>query len=478
MVSAGFLGVCVAACAFGQDAPVDPGYGADRPAAETIAHIENVNAEPSGLFCGAAYGRHPKTPMPDPRGMYPVSHGSTEGLRFWQWPNPRDLYPAIEQAIVLVPLLSPDPLHPLSDAFNAIRKSITDPVSFVFDPAAAWTYQHATKVVDGSPHAKSILWEAISSRLTLWHDQGDYGQVICVLQNNVGIGTPLEPYLGPSVGDPTAINNVLVSPHLTTNLYWQQSFNQNTVRLRVGKISDSGFFDRNLVAYDPMSQFMSLDFNQSITNPFPPRGFGGVLSADLSRNFTLRAGTLNSASTGSTSGFDGLAWNHLFTIVEGDLRVFPTIGGQQREGHIRLMGWHNSAPMGINQETIGGPGVTLNIDQSMADHVSAFMRVGWGQQDVTVSNFAVSAGFSIVQPFGIKSSHTGIAIEYAKITQNGRDAASLNNASPGEHYMLEWYWLTHVSNSVNTGPVIQVVRDRGAGIDTSIIWGWRTTIGF
>jgi hypothetical protein len=44
--------------------------------------------------------------------------------------------------------------------------------------------------------------------------------------------------------------------------------------------------------------------------------------------------------------------------------------------------------------------------------------------------------------------------------------------------MLEWYWRIRATESTNTGPVIQVVRDPGAGIDTSIIWGWRTTISF
>jgi hypothetical protein len=455
----GVLGAGLAVGAFGQDGPGHPGFGADGSAAEAIEHIKDVQSKPSGIF-------------------FDYDEGVEAGVDERRMPSPRGLYPVVDHPVVLAPLFSSDPAQPLADAFNAIRKSITDPVSLDFNPAAAWTYQHATKVVDGSPHAKSILWEAISSTLTLWHYEADYGQVVCVLQNNVGMGTPLEPFLGPGVGDPTVINNVLVSSHLTTNLYWQQSFGQDSVRLRVGKISDSGFFDRNAAAYDPLSQFMSLDFNQSITNPFPPRGFGGVLSADFSKNFTVRAGTLNSASTGATSGFDGLAWNHLFTIVEGDLRIFPTIGGRQREGHIRLMGWYNSIPNSFGTGTLGGPGVTLNIDQAIADHATAFMRVGWGQQDVTVSNFAISAGFGVSEPFGLKSCQTGIGIEYAKISQHGRDSIGLLNAGPGEHSMLEWYWRVRMSESTDTGPVIQVVRDPRAGIDTSVIWGWRTTIGF
>ncbi|MBT7351306.1 MAG: hypothetical protein HN811_02495, partial [Phycisphaerae bacterium] len=326
-------------------------------------------------------------------------------------------------------------------------------------------------------HAKSILWEAVSMGLTLWHKDGDYGQVIFVLQNNVGVGTPLQPYMGSGVGDPSVVNNILVGPDLTTNLYWQQSFNQDTIRLRVGKISGTAYFDRNAVAYDPISGFMALDFNQSLTDPFPSRGFGGVLSVDFGDDFTLRGGTMNSASTGATKGFDGLGWAHLLTMLEGDQRIYPEIGGKIREGHLRLMAWYNAIPNPMGAGNIGGMGLTFNMDQAIADHATAFVRAGWGQNDVTVSNFAVSAGLAMTEPFGLKSCQTGIALEYAKITALGRQSANLA-ISPGEHYMLEWYWRVQMTKSTHTGPVIQVVRDVEAGISGSVILGWRTTIMF
>ena len=445
--------------ALGQDGPTTPGFGASGGAAEAVAHREDVYARSCGLF-------------------FDYVEGQQTAVDERRIPSGKGIYPVVDHPVVLTPLFKSDPGQFLADAFADIRKKITDPVSFRFEPMAAWTYQHATKVVDGSPHAKSLLWAAVASSLTLWHHEGDYGQVICVLQNNVGVGTPLEPYLGPVVGDPMIVNNILVSPDLTTDLYWQQSFGHDTVRWRIGKLSDTGFFDRNAAAYDPISQFMSLDFNQSLTNPFPSRGFGTVLSTDLGDNFTLRAGTLNSESAGTTSGFDGLALNHLFTIVEGDLRIFPEINGRQREGHIRLMGWYNSIDNPNGNGAIGGTGLTLNMDQAIADHATAFLRVGWGQQDVTPSSFAVSAGFGMSHPFGLESCQTGIAIEYAKLTQMGRDAAGLITVPPGEHYMLEWYWRVRLTDSTDSGPVIQVVRDPGAGIDTSVIWGWRTTVNF
>jgi len=466
-----------------------PGLGANDPAADAVERAKEMADPPSGFLVSGE-----------------KSARSTDSNRRMRFPNPVGKFPVVDHQITLEPLFESDPAAPLADLSAMLRKQLTDPISLTWEPMAAWTYQHATKVKDGAPHAKSLLWQAISSTWTLWQDHGNYGQISCLLQNNVGVGTPLEPYMGPGVGNPTIVNNILVGPGASVQLYWQQSFFDGSLRWRIGKISDASFFDRNAVAYDPITGFMSLDFNQSLTNPFPSRGFGTVLSTDLSENMTVRAGTLNSASHGDTSGFDGLSWAHLFTICELDIRVFPEINGKQREGHLRFMGWYNAIANPLGDGNTGGPGVTFNMDQAITDVATVFCRVGWGSQDVTVSNFAVSCGIAVTHPFGLKDSQTGIALEYAHITPYGRAAAgfyqgSMEKAVPmgifglgnlwalgststlqpmpgGEQMMLEWYWRVRATESINTGPVIQVVRDPGVGIDTSVIWGWRTTISF
>ncbi len=442
-----------------------PGMGADDPAYVAEERAHRMVDPPGGLL------------MQD----YQMEKLGISSQRF---PSPTGRFPVVDHPVHLDPLFTADPGAPIGDVITELRKKISDPLSLSWEPMATWTYQHASKVRPGAPHAKSLLWTAVVSTWTLWQDHGDYGQISCLLQNNVGVGTPLEPYMGPGVGNPTIVNNILVGPGASVQLYWQQSFLEDKVRWRIGKISDASFFDRNAVAYDPVSGFMALDFNQSLTNPFPSRGAGMTLSTDLGDNATIRAGTLNSESAGDTSGFDGLALSHLFTICELDLRMFPEINGRQREGHLRFMGWYNAIENPLGEGNIGAPGVTFNMDQAVADHATVFARVGWGSQDVTVSNFAVSCGFAVSHPFGLRSSATGIAFEYAKITPYGRASAGIfepGTSTPlpgGEQLMLEWYWRVRATKSTDTGPVIQVVRDPGVGIDTSVIWGWRTSVSF
>jgi len=464
-----------------------PGMGANDSAYDAEQRLKRMTDPPGGLLMQS----------------WEMEKLGISGNRF---PNPAGRFPVVDHPVHLEALFDTDPAQPIADVIGELRKKISDPLSLTWQPMAAWTYQHSTKVKPGAPHAKSLLWQAVASTWTLWQNHGDYGQISCLLQNNVGVGTPLEPYMGPSVGNPTIVNNILVGPGASVQLYWQQSFFEDKVRWRIGKISDASFFDANAVAYDPITGFMALDFNQSLTNPFPSRGAGMTLSTDFGDNMTVRAGTLNSASAGDTIGFDGLAWAHLFTICELDIRIFPEIGGTQREGHLRFMGWYNAIENPLGNGNIGGPGVTFNMDQAIADHATVFCRVGWGSQDVTVSNFAVSCGIGISHPFGLESCQTGIAFEYAHITPYGRAAAGFyepgappNTALPGgiygvgylgalgaagdpmpggEQLMLEWYWRVRATESTDTGPVIQVVRDPGVGIDTAVIWGWRTSISF
>ncbi len=442
-----------------------PGHGADEMTSESLKNLDAMKAKPYGLLTN-------------------TSEMSRRNLDI-RMPTPRGLFPVVDHPAILDPLfpnLEVD--KPIADAMAAIRKSITDPISLTFEPMAAWTFQHSPKTAGGGPGmTKSVLWEAIASVLMLWQDQGNCGHVVCVLQNNVGVGKPLLPFMGPAVGNPGNVNNVLVSQHLTVDLYWQQSILNNRLRVRVGKIKETSFFDRNTVAYDPIHGFMAENFNQSLTNPFPSRGFGGVVSYDIEDNVTIRGSTMNSASNGYSSGFDGLALNHLFSIAEADIRIFPELWGDKRQGHLRFMGWYNSIPNPNGAGAIGGWGGTFNMDLAVSEQATVFCRIGCGENDVTPANFACSTGLHVTQPFGIKSSETGIAFEYMQVTESGRvgtnEYFNVPSVAPaGDQYMMEWFWRVHLTKHSDTGPVIQVVRDTSAGVNTTVIYGWRTSISF
>jgi hypothetical protein len=388
-------------------------------------------------------------------------------------PSPYDFITPNPNAILSMPFLT----APLDGAVKAIR-ALSDDLGVTFEPGAAMTWQHATKVVDGAPHGKGLVWYGAAGRLRLWHDTDGIGEVVYNLQGNAGVGSPFKPIMGQAVGNPLANNNIIISANFGLYmLYWQQAMLDGRLRMRVGKMEFQAFFDRNAIAYDPIGGFLAQNFNQSSAIPFPDYGFGGVAGWDFTKDLTLRGGVQNSSSIGITPGFDGMSSSNLFALAELDYRVWIPIGTEyQREGHRRFIVWHS----GIDDWRIGsghidGWGMEFNMDQAITDQIVVFCRVGWGQDDVSPMSVSISAGFAVedVLPF----TDMGFAVEWGKVTSFGRTISDVN-AARGEQLLLEWYANIHVSPSLHMGPVIQAVRDRAAGIDTSLIYGFRSSWAF
>ena len=389
-------------------------------------------------------------------------------------PSPYDFITPNPNAILSTPFLT----APLDEAVKAIRSSITDGLGVTFQPGAAMTWQHATKVVDGAPHGKGLIWYGADGRMRLWHDKDGIGEVVYNLQGNAGVGSPFQPIMGQVVGNPLANNNIIISSNFGLYmLYWQQSLLEGRLRARVGKMEFQAFFDRNAIAYDPIGGFLAQNFNQSSAIPFPSYGVGGVLSWDFTSDLTFRGGVQNSSSIGITPGFDGLSGSNLFAMFELDYRAWIPVGAEyEREGHYRFIAWHT----GIDDWRTGsghidGWGVEFNMDQAVADQVAVFCRAGWGQDEVSPMNVSISAGFAIEDI--LPHTSMGFAVEWGKVTAFGRNASGVN-AARGEQLLFEWYANVHVSPSLHMGPVIQAVRDRAAGIDTSLIYGFRSSWAF
>jgi hypothetical protein len=370
-----------------------------------------------------------------------------------------------------------DFMWPLNETVAGVRAFMKDTVDVSFVPAAAMTWQHATKVLPGMPHGKGLVWYGADGKLPLWGNEQGAGQVIYNLQGNAGVGSPFRPIMGQTVGNPLANNNIIISSNFGLYmLYWQQSLVEHRLRIRVGKMEAQVFFDRNAIAYDPIGGFLAQNFNQSSTIPFPEYGFAGVVSWDLTPSMTIRGGVYNSSTIGITAGFDGLSSEHLFKIVEFDNRSWLPMGDLAREGHQRFIAWHTGIDdWQSGQGNTAGWGFAFNMDQAIANNVIVFLRAGYGDQHVTAASVAVSTGFAVngILP----KTDMGVAIGWSKVTQFGRDASRVN-APAGEQLLLEWYLRTHLSPTLHVGPVVQAIRDPSAGIDTSVIYGVRSTWTF
>ncbi len=393
-------------------------------------------------------------------------------------------------ARVSEPLFDFSPMSPLNTLVQEFRVKVLTPVSMTFDPAMAWTYQHATNVRDGYQNGRSTLWFGVDGSLILYDDEDVSSRIVYNMQSTVGAFTPARPYIGNAVGSPMLANNILVSSDFNLYmLYWKQELLDKKVRVMVGKFEDHVFFDANAIAYNPMSQFMYEGFNESITNPFPGYGFGAVVQWEPSDSWDFRVGTVNSESTGKSTGFENLAADHLFSIFQATYKTELEWGDRIHEGHYRGMVWYNSigqTDTGKNPWDASGWGLTFNMDQEIWRGLGAFCRVGWGENDVTASNFSVSAGFSIENFLGRQGDAIGFGASWSKITELGRyqSGYAAVPGGPGEFVptgnqtFMELYWRVNVTNTVQVSPVLQYITDSSSGVGKSWIWGIRSVWAF
>ena len=353
-------------------------------------------------------------------------------------------------------------------AFHLRRVGHDERTHLSFEPLVTWTYQHATKVLDGMPKTRAVGYYDVAGAWTLWNNDEGLGQIAYQLQGNFAGGTPYEPFMSSSVGNPMAMNNILSSESFAlTDVYWQQSFGNHGARLRVGKLHVATYFDKNTIAYDSVSGFMAGNFNQSITNPMPGHGFGMNIEWDVADDSLLRVGIANSEPGNVTSsGFDGLSLEHLFTSAELVLSRNPVIREEEREGHYRFMLWNNGVTNPSGPGNIDGWGGLFNFDQEVSEAVTIFGRIGWGDSDVAPSDFSVSFGLQIDEPFGFKNSSTGFAYQYADLSTGG------------SQNVAEWFYRTRwqEDSSLHIGPVVQYYEDDA--LNGSFIFGFRTSYSF
>ena len=395
-----------------------------------------------------------------------------------------------KMAKVSEPLFDFSPFSPLNTVVEEFREQVLTPLSITFDPAMAWTYQHATNVRDGYQNARSSLWFGVDGSVILYDDADVSSRIVYNMQSAVGAFTPVRPYIGNAVGSPMLANNILVSSDFNLYmLYWKQELFDKKVRVMVGKFEDQVFFDANAIAYNPLSQFMYEGFNESITNPFPGYGFGAVVQWELSDAWDFRVGTINSEATGKSTGFEYLSADHLFSIFQATYKSEFTWGDRIHEGHYRAMVWYNSigkTSSGKNPWDASGWGLTFNMDQEIWRSLGAFCRVGWGENDVTTSNFSVSAGFSIENFLGRQGDAIGFGASWSKITELGRFQAGYAAVpgDPGEFVptgnqtFMELYWRVNVTDTVQVSPVLQYITDSSSGVGKSWIWGIRSVWSF
>jgi len=240
-------------------------------------------------------------------------------------------------------------------------------------------------------------------------------------------------------------------------LYLQVSWLEERVRFSIGKLDVGDYFDRNVFAEDPVSQFLDLGLNNNPMLKAPPNGPGAALRVNVGD------------------------WRYAFGVqapddVDGDLSGVPFIIGElgRRDifplrGHYRLWARVGSVPDDRDRITWGSG---VSIDQPLTPEIGIFLRAGLSRaQHESLTSHAWSFGLSITPSrLGRTADRLGIGYTFQRETAGREELVEVYYQA----VLAGWFSLIANVQWLVTGPN-QVTGERNRNV---VIPGLRTLLLF
>lgn len=237
----------------------------------------------------------------------------------------------------------------------------------------------------------------------------------------------------------------------------------NTLGVTVGIIDATDYLDDNAFANDEYGQFLNEAFVNAPTAFLPSYDYGGAIEWDRGQ-WSVRGVIMavGENDDGNDYTFYGLQIAHTKTnrLGEGTFRVV-------------LSGTSDDFldPDGVRTEGLGQ--VLLNFDQEIGDKIGVFVRVGWQDDDASVTHDAIYSGGVVLKGkmWGFEKHSVGLGYGYL---DGGNQEIS------GTH-VTELYYKVGISERLSVTADVQYLRDNvRAGGDSphGYIFGMRSTFEF
>jgi porin len=273
--------------------------------------------------------------------------------------------------------------------------------------------------------------------------------------------------LGDSAGSLWETTNDFDTQDLSlVQLWWQQSFANDSLTYRIGKVDQTDFFDvGSLKSVDLFFTNFAFSENPAFGQPDP--GWGGAVNLDLHKGWYLitAIGDANGRRT-SIAANDFFDKKDYFTAAEFGLS--PTIAGFG-QGYYQFTVWHTDG-IDIHDEShqSSGKGFSLRFEQQLGEGVLPFITYSRASGGATDVRQLVTAGLGLTGIIGNRDDITGVAVAWGQP----------ENRSLRNQYVAELFYRVQLTQHIQVTPDLQLIVEpsRNRDNDTIGVLGLRMRI--
>ena len=282
-------------------------------------------------------------------------------------------------------------------------------------------------------------------------------------------------------------------------LWYQQSFWNDTLQLRIGKLDMTGgfecsgcpvSFDGNMYANDENTQFLNAALVNNPTIPFPDYGLGVIIHWNPTENWYLSVGAADAQADKRETGFNTTFGDEDYFVYMAETGITPQLDSANGplQGAYRLGVWYDPQPKANSDEPKtyrDDTGLYVSCDQMLAKEnndpddtqgLGAFFRYGYASSLTNdITNF-VSFGCQYQGLFcGRDDDVLGLGFAHGSFSDSA-DSTYTN----GYESVAELYYSAQVTDWINLSPSIQYVTNPGGidGVSDAVVLGLRAVMTF
>jgi porin len=337
----------------------------------------------------------------------------------------------------------------------AAKREMMEQNGFAYGLNLATLYQGANEAL-GEDRAWGGIVQIPMSWTVLNRGKKNTGAIIFKAENRSKISTELAPqdFGIQGVGAASIVGTQFGDKGwILTNLYWQQTLQEGSMKFVVGQIDNTDFMDTYGLV-NPQTAFMNLSFSTNPTIGIPDQGFGVGFGSLLGDNFYVAASLMDAAGDPANPGDsvdqffnEGEYFKHVeFGYTLSADRIYFD--------NIHAVYWESDEQAKTTGESAGS-GWTLSYARFIDDKYMPFLRIGDSDGGGgALLEKMVTAGLGIYN--GESGELFGVGLSYGEASE---DPVGGFGSDLDPQYTAEIFYRFQLSQHLAITPDLQWIKD-------------------